>query len=122
MGPGLSMWPLPQIGLYLLMLRVRYEVACSPSGVFFLEILQVPKERFLDEFDEPEIQIRRRQDGRVLGVEALCVGRVAVKNGESADEHGADLDGLVLAKGAPLPQEIRVAPLQGRRRLPKGQG
>jgi len=67
----------------------------SPSGVLLLEILQVPEKRFLDEFDEPGIQIGCRQDGRVLGVEALCVGRVAVENGEFADEHGVDFDSLV---------------------------
>jgi len=67
----------------------------SPSGVLLREILQVPEKRFLDVFDEPGIQIRSRQDGRVHGVEALCVGRVAVKNGEFANEHGVDLDGLV---------------------------
>jgi len=66
----------------------------SPSGVL-LEISQVPEKRFLDVFDEPGIQIRSRQDWSVLGVEALCVGRVAVKNGEFAGEHGVDFDGLV---------------------------
>jgi len=67
----------------------------SPSGVLLLGFLQVPEKRFLDVFDEPGIQIRSRQDGRILGVEALSVGRVAVKNEVFADEHGVDFDGLV---------------------------
>jgi len=67
----------------------------SPSGVLLLEIFMDPEKRFLDVFDEPGTQIRSRQDGRVLGVEALCVGRVAVKNGEFANEDGVDFDGLV---------------------------
>jgi len=67
----------------------------SPSRGLLLEILQVPDKKFLDVFNEPGIQIRSLQDGRILGLEALCIWRVAVKNGEFVDEHGVDFDGLV---------------------------
>jgi len=60
--PGISMCPLPRIGLHLLMLRVRYETACR-----VLEIFQVPEKRLLDVFDEPGIQIGSRQDECILG-------------------------------------------------------
>jgi len=78
------------------MLRVRYETACRvhPES-FSWKAFRSRRRGSFGVFEEPGIQIRSRQDGSVLGVEALCVGRVAVKNGEFADEHGVDFDGLL---------------------------
>ena len=66
----------------------------SPPRVLLLEIFQIPEKRLLDVFNEPRIQIRCRQDGRYLGVESLCVGRVTVQHGDSQTSTALTLTAL----------------------------